>query len=266
MMNEDKQADEILVLQSIFDQKFRLLDDNQYEIAIDFELPTPITLRLNDKISTIQHLPPFSLIIHYHEEYPSDHPPAFVLSCLYFSINQLRKLCQRLDDYPFEGEVCVYDWIDLIRHEIDQELILDTSGPSEERNDPRALNGYSDESTTRVFQYLINYNRESFDKQFQNRLQICLICTETLAGSECIRLHNCGHFYCRVCLSNYVQMTLNNGNFGEKLHCPDNQCKQALLPTEVRQAVPNDEMYERYERITLQNGLATMSDVTWCPR
>ena len=266
MTNEEKQAEEISVLQAIFDQKFRLLDNNQYEIGIEFELPTPLNIRLNDQTAVIQYLPPFILIIHYHEDYPSTQPPAFVVSCLYFSKNQLRKLCEKLDHYPFASEVCVYDWIDLIRHEIDGELILDTHDPPEHGDDPRALNGYSTETVKKVYQYLINYDQEFGDKQFQNRLQTCLICTESVPGSDCIRLHRCRHFYCQICLNNYIQMTFKDGNFGEKLRCPQNHCQQPLLPTEVRQAIQNEELYERYERITLQNTLATMNDVAWCPR
>ena len=265
MTNEEKQADEISVLQSIFDREFRRLDDHQYEITIEFELLISITIRLNAQTSTIQHLPPFTLIIHYPEEYPNAKPPSFLLSCIYFSKNRLKKLCQKLDNYPFQNEVCIYDRIDIIKREISHEFILDTS-PFEQENDPRALNGYSIETAANVFQYLIDYNEQFTEKQFLNQLQICLICTENIPGRDCIRLHRCGHFYCRVCLNDYIQMALNNGRFGEKLHCPDNQCNQALLPTEVQQALQNDQLYGRYERITLQNTLASMKDITWCPK
>ncbi len=265
MTNQEKQADEILVLQSIFDRKFRLLGDHQYEILIEFELITPITIQWNNQISTIQYLPPFSLIIHYHDEYPSDDPPSFLLSCFYFSKYHLQNLCHKLDHYPFKGEVCVYDWIDLIKNEITNEWIFHTTFP-EHKNDPRALNGYTIDTVEEIFRYLINYNREHLDKQFQNQLQTCLICTDILPGMACIRLHRCGHFYCRSCLNNYVQMTLNNGQFGEKLHCPENQCQQPLLPTEIKQILQNDQLYEKYERITLQHSLALMNDIVWCPR
>jgi len=265
MTNIEKQADEILVLQSIFDKKFRLLDDNQYEILIEFELMKPITIEFNNKKSTIQYLPPFTLIIHYHDEYPSDEPPSFILSCFYFSKYDLQKLCQKLDNYPFRGEVCIYDWIDLIKHQINNELIFQTKF-QEQQNDPRALNGYTIENVEKIFQYLINYNHEYEDKHFQNQLQTCLICTDIIPGIECIRLYRCGHFYCRICLNNYVQMTLDNGQFGEKLHCPQNQCKQSLLPTEIKQILQNDQLYEKYERFTLQSSLALMNDIVWCPR
>jgi len=265
MTNQEKQADEILVLQSIFDKKFRLLDENRYEISIEFELLTPITLQFDHQSSIIQYLPSFTLIIHYHDDYPSIEPPSFILSCFYFSKYHLQKLCQKLDNYPFQGEVCVYDWIDLIKHEINDPLILEMNY-SEQENDPRALNGYSNETVGKIFQYLINYNQEYADQQFKNRLQTCFICTEIIPGTDCIRLHRCGHFYCRICLNNYIQITFNNGKFGEKLHCPQNQCKQPLLPTEVKQILQNDQLYERYERLTLQRSLELMNDITWCPR
>ena len=194
------------------------------------------------------------------------YPPSFILSCFYFSKFHLQKLCQKFDNYPFvKGDVCVYDWIELIRHEIDHELVFHTES-EEQKNDPRALNGYSIENADKVFQYLVNYNNEYKEEQFQKQLQTCLICADFIPGSDCIRLYRCRHFYCRSCLKNYVQMTLENGRFGEKLHCPQDQCKLPLLPTEIKQILQNDQLYERYERLTLQHSLELMNDIVWCPR
>ncbi|CAF1536817.1 unnamed protein product [Rotaria magnacalcarata] len=267
MTNLEKQADEILALQSIFDTKFRLLhDNNQYEILIDFDLIQPFLLRCNDKTSIIHHLPPFSLIINYHDEYPSDRPPSFIPSCFYFSKISLRNLCQKLDNYSFvKGEVCVYDWIELIKQETTNELTLDAK-VEEQINDPRALNGYLPENIDQIYQYLINYNTEHEEKQFENHFQTCLICSDIIRGSDCIRLHRCRHFYCRSCLNTYVQMALNNGRFGEKLLCPQNQCQKALLPNEIKQIIQDDQLYQRYERLTLQHALELMNDIIWCPR
>ncbi|UJR17412.1 hypothetical protein I4U23_004307 [Adineta vaga] len=267
MTNLEKQADEILVLQSIFETKFRFLNDNnQYEILIDFDLMQPFVLQCNNRTSIIDHLPPFSLIIHYHNEYPSDYPPSFLLSCFYFSKFSLQNLCKKIDNYSFsQGEVCVYDWIELIKHEITNKLILDTN-INEQINDPRALNGYLFENLDQIYQHLINYNKEEEEKQFQNRLHTCLICTDEIPGSDCIRLYRCGHFYCRACLNNYTQMTFNNGRFGEQVLCPQNQCKKALLPNEIKQILQDDHLYERYERLTLQYALELMNDILWCPR
>ena len=70
------------------------------------------------------------------------------------SQSDLQKLCQKLDQYPFENEVCVYDWIDLIKHQIDDRLILKMIDVSkEEEEDPRALNGYTNVTMGKVYQH-----------------------------------------------------------------------------------------------------------------
>ena len=267
MANLEKQADEIFALQAIFDTKFCLLHDNtRYEILIDFDLAQPFFLRCNDKISILHRLPPFSLIIHYHDGYPSDDPPSFTLSCFYFSKISLENLCQKLDNYPFiKGEVCVYDWIELIKQEITNELTLDTT-VDDQINDPRVSYSYLPENIDQIYQHLIYYSKEREDKQFQNQLQTCLICSNTIPGNDCIRLHRCGHFYCRSCLNNYVQMTLKNGRFGEKILCPQNHCQKPLLPNEIKQIIQDEQLYQRYERLTLQQALELMNDIIWCPR
>jgi hypothetical protein len=61
-------------------------------------------------------------------------------------------------------------------------------------------------------------------------------------------------------------MSLHNGRFGEKLHCPQNQCQKALLPNEIKQIIQDVHLYQRYERLTLQNALELMNDIIWCPR
>ncbi|CAF3921118.1 unnamed protein product, partial [Rotaria sordida] len=268
MTNLEKQADEILALQSIFETKFRFLhDNNQYEILFDFDLLQPFVIKYNNKRSIIDYLPPFTLIIQYDDEYPSSHPPSFILSCFYFSKSSLENLCQKLDNYPFiNGEVCVYDWIELIKNQISNELILHTKLDDEQINDPRALNGYLNENINQIYQYLINYNNEQKEKQFRNQLQTCLICTDIISGIDCIRLYRCGHFYCQSCLNNYVKITFDNGRFGEKLLCPQNQCQKALLPNEIKLIIQDDQLYQRYERLTLQHALELMNDIIWCPR
>ncbi|CAF4274530.1 unnamed protein product [Rotaria sp. Silwood2] len=228
MTNSEKQTDEILALQSIFDKKFHLLTENQYEILIEFDLPTSFTIRFKDKKSIIQHLPPLSLIINYHDEYPR--------------------------------EVCVYDCIVLIKQEITNEFIIRTNF-EEQENDPRAINGYNIENGEKIFQNLIDYNQRREEELFRDQLQTCSICTDIIPGIDCICLHRCGHFYCRSCLNHYIQMKFENGKFGENLHCSQDYCKQALLLTEIRQAIQNEEVYKRYERLTLQHGLESIKDI-----
>jgi hypothetical protein len=94
----------------------------------------------------------------------------------------LQNLCSKLDNYAFvKGEVCVFDWIELIKQEIIDELVFDKN-LDEQINDPRALNGHLAENIDQIYQYLINYNNEREEKQFRNQLQTCLICTDMISG------------------------------------------------------------------------------------
>ena len=266
--NLEKQAEEISVLQSIFDEKFRRLDAERYEILIEFDLPTLFTIRFDQQSTAIRYLPPFSLFIQYHDEYPSESPPSFLLSCFYFSRTAFQQLCEKLDQQPFlPGEVCVYDWIELIRQEISDELLLCRQMTDEETpTDPRALHAYHGKDAEQIYRKLIDYNEEREQESFRNHLQTCLICAEIVGGEHCLRLRRCGHFYCRSCLDTYVRMTLGDGQFGERLVCPQKECRQPLLPTEIKQIIRDDRLYERYEQFTLKHGLESMTDILWCPR
>ena len=258
MTNIEQQADELLVLQSIFDQTFRFLDDHQFNILIDLQLISPITIRLDQQTASIQYLPPLSLVVRYHDAYPSDSPPSFRLSCFYLSEFDLEQLGRHLDRYPFvRDEVCVYQWIEWLKKEFPYDRIL---------NGPAASNACTVETRAKVFQTLVEYHGDIEQELFRHQSQSCGICADTIPGVQCIRLRRCNHFCCRSCWNNYVRVNLESGKFGERILCPQDECQQPLLPMEIKGILQNDELYERYERLTLQHGLEAMSDIVWCPR
>ena len=252
MTSLELQSDEILALQSIFDKNFHFLDSNQYEILIDFDLPSTFTIRWKNERIPIRYLPPLSLIIEYHQDYPSVSPPIFRLSCFYLSQSDLLRIENHLKNFSFiKGEVCVYEWTESIKTQIGNELVLD-------KNDER--------STTLLFHQLIDFDREREDEEFTYQKQMCSICFDEIQGVSCVRLRQCGHFYCRTCLNQHVKMSFERGLFGERLNCPQTQCQKPLLPQEIKTILQNDEIYQRYERVTLQHGLEMMDDILWCPR
>jgi len=84
-----------------------------------------------------KYLPPLTLIIDYHDKYSS--------------------------------EVCLYDWIELIKNEINNKIIFRITF-EQQTNDPRALYGYLNENAgKKIFQYLIDYNHKRVKK---NNLKI----------------------------------------------------------------------------------------------
>jgi len=51
-------------------------------------------------------------------------------------------------------------------------------------------------------------------------------------GSQCLELENCGHAFCRDCLTSYLTVCITGGNV-EQLSCPDPDCDTELLLSEV---------------------------------
>lgn len=123
----------------------------------------------------------------------------------------------------------------MIRQEIDHELILGTTTDDERMDDSRALNGYVAENVDQVYQSLIHYQSEQGEKHLQKYVSTCLICIESFADTQRIRLHRCGHGYCQACLDKYVQMALSNGRYRDRLVCPQIGCQNVLRHHEMKQ-------------------------------
>ena len=277
--DRQQQQDELSILKSILEKSITDVgrDEDQFEIDIDFQLPSPFLLRLVDEShqisNPIQHLPPLVVTVHFHEHYPSSiDPPTFVLSSCYLSQAHLVQMCQKLDRIWEENisQPIVYQWIECLKEEFLQshELCLSTITDQidEEHDDPRAISTYDSERAGQVYEQLLEYNRTKEDEQFLADYHTCPICfTSNIPGREMIRLYKCHHAYCRSCLCDYARLHINTGSV-EWLLCPDSHCSMGLLPLEVKLAVDNDALYEKYERLSLQKTLEQMQDIVWCPR
>ncbi|CAF1195097.1 unnamed protein product [Didymodactylos carnosus] len=278
LSNPQKQSDEILVLESIFgSEKFRHLDadEQQYEICVEFDLPSAFTVQLHSTSisSPIKYLPPLTLTVQLHDQYPSDFSPTFVLSCFYMSKRQLHELCQKLDAIFKESEVVIYQWTEIIKEDVcsKTELVLDSATKDDDQkyDDPRAISSHSSCPIGEIYQQLLDYNRQKLADEFQRSYHQCLICTDDFPGSKFLCLLKCQHYFCQQCLLDYARMHIQAGTV-EQLTCPDSTCNLSLLPTEVKEILTHDQdgekLYEKYERLTLQNSLEHMTDIVWCPR
>lgn len=140
MSNSETQNDELLALQSIYDEKCFVVEHTNPpcgRFSAHVELPQPFYIKLrncntctNKESPTnssedeyekfeVSHLPPINLHFEYPESYPSDSPPAFLLSCSWLLYDQLCKLCKHLDALWDEsnGEVILFQWIQFLKDE-----------------------------------------------------------------------------------------------------------------------------------------------------
>lgn len=95
----DLQKEELIALSSIYEDNFKQISDNSYEINILGEDETwgPMTLR-------------FMLPV----DYPQSQPPLYEIFCECFKDEELEEIYQKLDEIweEYEGECVIFMWIE----------------------------------------------------------------------------------------------------------------------------------------------------------
>ncbi|XP_056894484.1 E3 ubiquitin-protein ligase RNF14-like isoform X2 [Takifugu flavidus] len=111
-----------------------------------------------------------------------------------------------------------------------------------------------------VSQILINDATQQ-QKRFASTVFDCGVCFSGYLGSDSVKLPECGHIFCRGCLSEFCKVLITEGNV-RGVTCPQADCSSAPTPAQVRTLV-GEELFGRYDRLLLQN---TLEHVVYCPR
>ena len=274
---EQLRQEEIEILKSILEDSIVNLGtgNDQIEVTVEFQLTNHLRLALETdlhKISTnLQHLPPIVFTVHFHEDYPSStEPPTFVLSSFYLSYSYLQQLCEKFDRIWKENlrTPIVYQWIECLKDELSRldELFLSNHRSNDQCDDPRAMSTYDTSQAACIYDQLVKYNQDKENQEFQRDYHECPICLSTnISGRDMIRLYKCRHTYCRSCLHDYAKLQIDTGSV-EWLLCPDTQCNLSMLPSEIQNAIQDQSLYDKYERLLLHKTLENMQDIVWCPR
>lgn len=83
-----------------------------------------------------------------------------------------------------------------------------------------------------VSQILIN-DATQHQKRFASTVFDCSVCFTGYLGSDCVKLPECGHIFCRGCLSEFCKVLITEGNVSA-VTCPQADCPSAPTPAQVR--------------------------------
>lgn len=88
----------------------------------------------------------------------------------------------------------------------------------------------------------------------------CAIC---LDSTDCLTLTACSHNFCQSCLSTYLQNRIQSAP--GLVECPNADCKETIHPSDIRQIVNDENLYQRYETFVLRRFLQKSPETKWCP-
>ncbi|KAI9554843.1 hypothetical protein GHT06_020120 [Daphnia sinensis] len=304
MEDHEAQNDEILALKSILDETQIQINNSSHLtvgcIYVKPEVPTTfeVQAKKDGQLHTfrVQHLSPIELHFNYPVNYPSEKPPNFTLVCKWLRRDQLSKLCQKLDqkwEDDVKGQAVLFEWIQILQYEALEWLeicsYLDLSwvymtgqnsrlscGPSDYqqlptaipgsrsvvRLDPRAVcdNQYEGD----LLDVLREYERIAEQLVFDKASHTCKVCFDHRLGANCIQFPNCGHVYCKECMSSYFEVKITEGTVNG-LICPEDKCTSQPSPGQIKELISPD-AFERYDSLLLQSTIASMINIAYCPR
>lgn len=88
----------------------------------------------------------------------------------------------------------------------------------------------------RLLVQILTNNAAQQQKRFASTVFECGVCFLSRPGSECVRLAECGHVFCRACLSQFCKVQIIEGNV-QGVACPQGDCSSAPTPAQVPSGV-----------------------------
>lgn len=285
--NFQDQIEEIESIKAIYEeeivvQKFAESpgQENQFQLVLPIELPEDgITLNACIKESNkkqiignynLNYLPPITLSFTLPPNYPSDQAPNFSISAEWLTKENLSIICKEFDSLCEANQSCPcifvlcnwiqYDCLHFLfpNDEIDlyQENQEDNESFPEDRAKPQCQN-----IQDTIMNLIQNHKQEKMIK-FKQTNHTCNLCFEEKEGKQFTMMPCCENSFCNECLHHMCNSLVKNGSI-DLLKCPN--CNLEFHPNFL-QLFLNKKQMERWERLTLQRTLDTMSDVRYCPR
>uniref|UniRef100_A0A146KLQ7 RBR-type E3 ubiquitin transferase n=2 Tax=Lygus hesperus TaxID=30085 RepID=A0A146KLQ7_LYGHE len=289
MSDEIDQSDEILALQSIYnDEEFTCIvgDDGLKTGKFSAFITQPSQFYVTftsahngtpkSIVIPIEHLPPIILSFKFPKDYPSRNRPEFTLSCAWLMAAELAKLCERLETTWREKKcsVILYLWINILKEET-LDLIgasdhLDITRLHEQLESPEYILEKK-ELDPRIAdfpislplpQYLESFNEARSRTIFLRNIYVCPICFQETPGTNCLQFNPCRHVYCKYCMEQYFKVRITDVS---SIPCPHEKCPSEATPLQVKELL-GEQLSNKYDGMLLRATLDKMSDITYCPR
>lgn len=211
------------------------------------------------QIYRVRHMPPVSLQVELPVGYPLEAPPKFWLVCLWLSppeLGEIRRALEGLWEREAAGGPVCFLWYEFLKFSV---LDLLGFGGGELRVKARVTPDGEE-----VAVQLVEYNERRKHLAFCRARHLCGVCLEERLGAAMHILQPCGHHFCRTCIQNLCEFHVREGSI-ECLRCPEPSCQQELQPALLKRVL-SDELFGRWEALSLQKALEAMSDMVYCPR
>ena len=77
-------------------------------------------------------------------------------------------------------------------------------------------------------------------------------------------MSGCEHYFCKDCIKDMVVLKIKEGQIAQ-LTCPHASCKKMLNDRDIKNLSLDQELMKKYEKLSVENAIAQMDDMGWCP-
>jgi E3 ubiquitin-protein ligase RNF14 len=215
--------------------------------------------------SPVHYLPPLLVHLTFPSTYPSTDPPEVHVQGTWLSQQQQDALQQQMKvlwEEQGSGEAICYQWLEWLKTQTLEQLgivakllLLPDSaavagagrGPAGGGSSGRPSQPNQQQqqqqvaaSPEQVAMQVLMYNSSRKLEDFKAASWPCAICMESVAGSRCMQLPECGHVFCGGCLRQYCATLVADGGV-EAIRCPEPSCKLRLPPFVLQQLLSKED-------------------------
>ncbi|KAM7540557.1 hypothetical protein Aperf_G00000035407 [Anoplocephala perfoliata] len=202
-------------------------------------------------IYEIEILPRVYLTFEIHPDLPGS--ISFSLHCAWLDDEQTAAVLKHLQMLCENGflDCSLSDSFTFIEHELLPFLFPDV-----------VINKTVSPRSPHIVTSILEYNEEYLRKVLPDRIYECNVCFDSVRGSRCFRFSTCGHLFCRSCIRQSFEASINSGIQEDSLQCLE--CKTEVPEFEIRELLSKS-MYKKYDKVLLSKALQQMPDVIQCP-